>query len=954
MKLCKAKSIALVFVLCSSLSSANDSTETLFATLSPEQSGVDFTNPIDDTHPKNFLYASVFATGSVTVADFNGDSRPDLFFCGGPVPNALYLQTGTDGKLHFTKITCGVESPDRWSSGASAVDIDSDGDLDLYVCHYDEPNRLFINQGMEDDGKLSFTEEAENFGLNISDASLTPAFADFDRDGDLDLFLLTNQFILEKGRPPYMPARLVNGEIVIEKEWQRYFVGSVSPDGSHKLDLSGSPDRLYRNDGKDGFADVTKSSGIEGRTFGLSTAWIDFDHDGWLDIYVASDFETPDRIWRNNQDGTFREVSSQVVPYCSWSSMGLGVSDFDNNGLLDLLVADMGGSTHFKSKIGMGVLDDARRHLLTFGIPQQTMRNCLFLDTGMGRFREAAYLTGLAKTDWTWSCKAGDFDNDGRVDVFFTNGIARNFANSDLVYGPVESMGVSEWDYYKHLPPYKETNRAFQNQGDLKFKNRSSDWGLDHLGMSYGAATADLDLDGDLDLITCNLDEPVQVLRNIQKENHGLLIELSGPKENPRGIGAQVRLTLNDKGTQTRAIQPAAGCLSFDSTRIHFGLGKKKSAKLVTITWPDGSEQIVHNLESGKLHLIKKESKPGSTPDLDASMFQPSKKGPRFTHRENSFEDFDEFRLQPLLPIRLSRSGGGMAWSDIDGDGDQDVYLGGANQQSGELHLNEGKGTFRKIEGPWSQDEESEDTGIVWLDADRDGDLDLFVASGGPEFSNRSRKLSDRLYLNNGDLTFVKAGKEIIPSFGRSSSSVSAADFDRDGDLDLFIGSRSIPGQYPRIPASRLLRNDGVDGSAKFTDVTKESADQLQHPGMITSSCWSDLDDNGWPDLILAVDYGPVRVFLNDEGKLRESTAVCGLEGKLGWWNSVTSADLDGDGRLDLIVGNDGLNTKYGRLSETNTVGIYYGEMDDSGIPRIIETKFSKERPEPLPVRGKG
>jgi len=928
--------------------------QTLFETLSPDTSGVEFVNPVDDTHPKRHLYASGFAAGSVTVADFNGDTLPDLFFTGGPVPNALYLQTSREGELHFTKTTCGVESPKNWGAGAAAIDIDFDGDLDLYVCNYDQPNELFLNQGLNTQGIISFTEDAAAFGLNLSDASLTPNFSDFDRDGDLDLFLLTSQFILENGRPNFMPAKLIDDEIVIDEKWQRHFVGTVHPDGKHKLDLCGAPDRLFRNDGENGFTDISREAGITGRTFGLSAGWIDFDHDGWPDLYVACDFETPDRLWRNNQDGTFTDVITEALPYCSWSSMGLGFADFDGNGLLDIMVADMGGSTHFKSKIGMGVLDDHRRHLLTYGNPRQTMRNCLFLDTGLGKFREAAYLTGLAKTDWTWSCKAGDFDNDGRVDIFFTNGVARNFAHSDLIYGPVESVGVSEWDFYKHLPPERDTNRAFRNFGNLKFKNSSKDWGLDHLGMSFGAAQADLDLDGDLDLITCNLDEPVHILRNSQSQNNGLLIALRGGKKNPQGIGANVALTSKSGETQTRLVQPTAGYLSFDSTHLHFGLGPETSADLLTITWPDGSEQEIKNLKSGKLHIVQKMSTAPAEKITEGPSFHPLKSGPKFTHQENSFEDFDEFRRQPLLPIRLSRSGPGMAWSDIDDDGDHDVFFGGARHQAGEFQLNEGNGVFRKVEGPWSKDKISEDTGIVWLDADRDGDLDLFVASGGPESSNRSQALRDRLYLNQGGLKFTRASDDCIPTFSRSSSSVSAADFDRDGDLDLFIGTRSDPARYPRLPKSRLLRNDSDNGKAKFTDVTSDSADHLEKAGLVTSSCWSDLDNNGWPDLVLSIDYGPIKVFLNETGTLKDSTKVCGLANKLGWWNSVTTADLDHDGRMDLIVGNVGLNTKYGTLSENNTVEIYYGEMDDSGLPRIIESKFSKERPEPLPVRGRG
>ncbi|MGC6466507.1 MAG: VCBS repeat-containing protein [Akkermansiaceae bacterium] len=943
---------ALCFLTCAFPASAAEDTP-LFASLPAEITGVDFINPIEDSHPLDHLYASGFAAGSVTVADFNGDQKPDLFFTGGAVPNALYLQN-PGKKLSFQKVSCGVESPQNWGAGAAAIDIDLDGDLDLYVCNYDRPNELFLNQGVDSDGKLNFIEDASSFGLDLSSASLMPNFADFDLDGDLDLFLLTSQFILENGRPHYVPARMSGDMIIVDKKWDRYFEGTIHHDGSRKLDLCGAPDRLFRNDGKKGFIDITSESGITGRTFGLSSAWLDVDHDDYPDIYVASDFETPDKIWRNNGDGTFRDIAAEALPYCSWSSMGLDLADFDGNGLLDILVADMGGSTHYKSKIGMGVLSDHRRHLLTYGTPHQTMRNCLLLDTGTGRFREAAYLAGLAKTDWTWSCKAGDFDNDGRVDVFFTNGVARNFAYSDLTYGIEESMGTSEWDHYKHLPPERETNRAFRNEGDLKFKNVSKNWGLDHLGMSFGAAKADLDLDGDLDLITCNLAEPVAILENRQSENHGLILKLIGSEKNPQAIGARVQVTSEKGHVQIRQIHPSAGYLSFDSTHLHFGLGQKKSASQITVTWPDGTEQEFGPLEAGKLHPLEKGESSKANSNPTTPLFTQIDAGPKFTHKENSFDDFDDFLRQPLLPIRLSRTGPGMAWADFDEDGDNDVYFGGARGQAGELHLNQGEGIFKKLEGPWSEDDRAEDTGVLWFDADLDGDLDLFVASGGAESFNGSETYQDRLYLNQGDGKFLRSDYDSLPAHERASSTVSAADFDRDGDLDLFIGTRLDPGRYPRTPKSRLLRNDSMKGQARFTEITNSVSETLKQPGLVTSSCWSDLDGNGWPDLILGIDYGPVRVFLNHKGELSDSTKECGLQSRSGWWNSVTTADLDSDGRLDLITGNTGLNTKYGTLSPKNTVEIYYGDMDGSGVPRIVEAKYSKERPEPLPVRGKG
>lgn len=930
----------------------------LFKLLAAEESGVKFINPIDEEHPLDFMYASGFASGSVTVADFNGDSKPDLFFSGCSVPNALYLQDGESGKLHFSQVTCGVESPKNWAAGAAAIDIDQDGDLDLYVANYDRPNELFINLGAID-GKLAFDEQAEEYGLNFSGAALVPSFADYDKDGDLDLFLLTNQLILEKTISE-LPTEFVNGKEVILKEWDRYLEIIQWPNKNATVEPCGNIDLLYKNNGKDKegivtFTDVTAEAGISGRTFGLSTLWFDYNNDGYPDIYIANDYDRPDVLWHNNGDGTFKSIHKEVFPYTSWASMGLAQADVDNNGFIDIVLPDMGGSTHFKSKTTMGVLTYERRHVMVNVLPHQAMRNSLLLNSGESKFTEAAYMAGIAKTDWTWSTKAGDFDNDGKIDLFFTNGISRNLSDSDNPVSRADYGKISVWDHYEKFPPAKESNRAFRNLGNLAFDSAEKNWGLDYYGMTYGAAMADLDLDGDLDLVTCNLTENVQILQNQQTENHGLVLQLKGGESNPHGVGAQITVESKSLGLQVRLLQPSAGFMSFDSHLIHFGMGKDKQATKVTVLWPDGKEQVVTGLKAGSLQTIVKGANAQVTkPSGEKSLFVASDKGPTFKHVENSFEDYDDFTRQPLLPIRLSRSGPGMAWCDVDQDGDEDVFFAGARYQAGELQINEGNGIFKTIKGPWSKDKDSEDSGVVWLDADQDGDLDLFVASGTPETYSGSGDLKDRLYINQGGLKFKKAKSSVIPSFRKASHTVSTVDYDRDGDLDLFIGSRSSLGRYPMAPESRILRNDGTKDGPKFVDSTSDVCSSLRRPGMITSSVWSDLDNNGWQDLVLAVDYGSIRVFYNNEGVLTEASEKSGLDGKLGWWNSVTTADLDGDGRMDIIAGNDGINTKYGKLKKGKTVHIHYGDMDNTGVAHIIESKKSPKESEILPVRGRG
>ena len=930
----------------------------LFKRLDSTACGIHFRHPIQPEHPNSHLYISGYAAGSVTAADFNGDNKLDLFFSGGPVSNALYLQDTSSDHLHFSHVVCGVESPDNWAAGAAAIDIDQDGDLDLYVTNYDRPNQLFINEGMVN-GKLSFRENAKEYGLDYAGAALMPCFADFDLDGDLDLFLLTNQYIIDKA-PTNIPSYGTGRNVKVNKKWERYFEVVYDKHNNSTLVPTGVADLLFRNEGSNPqgqilYKNITQESGIHGITFGLSALWFDYNHDGYPDIYVANDFEKPDKLWHNNGDGTFKEMHQYVMPYCSWASMGLAQADLDGNGLIDIVIPDMGGSTHYKSKISMGFLTEERRHTMVNVRPHQTMRNTLLLNSGKNKFCEAAYMSGIAKTDWTWSAKAGDFDNDGKVDLFFTNGVARHFAHSDHALTQSLPAGTSLWDHYKKFPETKDTNRAFRNLGELAFEDTSKSWNLDHMGMTYGAAMIDLDCDGDLDLVTCNLNEEVHILENQQTSHHGLIIQLQGDKGNPHGIGATVTVESDILGRQVRLLQPSAGFMSYDAHQIHFGLNKDKVANRVTIQWPDRTVQTLTNLKADTLITIKKENAKKTSPQQpQLTLFKESNHGPQFTHKENSFEEYDDFRRQPLLPIRLSRNGPGMAWADIDNDGDEDVFLGGARYQSGELHINQGNGTFKAMNGPWEKDKDCEDAGMVWLDADKDGDLDLFVASGTPEAFSGSSSLKDRLYINLGNARFTKAGPNVIPSALKSSHTVSAADYDKDGDLDLFIGSRSELGRYPIPPESRLLRNDGTPNNPQFTNVTSEVCPDLRRAGMITSSTWSDLDNNGWQDLILALDYGPIRIFLNHQGKLTEMTQQGGLSNHLGWWNSVATADLNGDGRMDIIAGNDGINTKYETLSQKKTIHIHYGDMDDSGKPHIVESKQSSQAKSPLPVRGKG
>ena len=697
------------------------------------------------------------------------------------------------------------------------------------------------------------------------------------------------------------------------------------------------PDMLFRNDGGK-FTDVTEASGIAGTGFGLSATWWDLDGDGLQDLWVGNDFNDPDRVYHNNGDGTFTDIVRSLVPHITWFSMGADVADLDGDGLSDFVIADMSGSNHFKQKVNMGAMGSSAEFLRDAD-PQQYMRNAVFLNTGTPRFQEAAYLTGLANTDWTWTVKLCDFDNDGRPDVLFTNGMSRNFNQSDNA-ATIPQANETEWD--RHLragtPELREPNLAFRNLGDLRFKDTGKAWGLDHNGMSFAAAHADLDGDGNLDLIVANLGEPVSIYRNHgTPDNNRAVVKLHGAGANTFGIGATVTVEAGGQ-SQLRELIPYRGYLSSNEPMLHFGLGEASRIDSLRVRWPDGKEQEFTDLEANRVFTI---TEPGAA--------TPARRGRkpddfRFTYLgapgdihpvEN---DHDDFERQPLLPNQLSRLGPGMAWGDIDGDGDDDLWTAGAAGKSGILMRREDDGKFtRVVSAALQADAASEDLGGLWFDADGDDDLDLYVASGGYEFEKGDAALRDRLYVNDGSGGFSAAPTGALPDFRASSGTVTACDFDRDGDLDLFVGGRQVPGEYPLPAESILLRNEG----GRFSDAT-ESVAGLRMPGLVTASLWSDVNGDGWLDLLLTLEWGPVKIFLNDKGKLSDAGVASGTAALTGWWNGITGRDIDGDGDTDYVVTNFGLNTKY-HASRKAPALLYYGDFEGDGRFHIVEAEFEDE-----------
>ena len=924
--------------------------EPLFTLLQAEQTGVDLTIELDWKRELGYLFYTGSACGGMAAGDVDGNGLPDLFMVGGPEANQLYLQSEpfkfTAAELPELKLSDRDQRQggDGWGTGVAMFDVDNDGDLDVYVCNYDAPNLLYVNQGQG-----NFLEQAKAWGLDIVDASHMPSVCDYDRDGDLDIYLQVNRYMDEREYTAKDLFYMKDGVEVLRPEAKKLFHIVRHPNKPQQVNMwIGREDRLLRNEGPGKeFTDQSDQMGIE-RGDTLSATWWDFDHDGWPDLYVCNDLAAPDRLFHNNGDGTFTNVALEALPHTPWAAMGSSAGDVNNDGLVDFLAADMAFRTHYKDKVFMGNMSTKFDNISYFP-GDQLMRNALYINTGTPHFQESAFMSGVGSTDWTWTAKLDDLDGDGMLDAFFTNGTPVSLTVSEQALAMLSNSSIMDTgslrELHQDMPPVLERNLVYQNQGGLNFSDRSSDWGLDYEGMSFAAVPVDLDRDGDLDLVVANLGAPPHLYRNNSEQNH-VQIRLQGKQSNRYGIGCELVLETSE-GLQTRQVFPVSGFQSCQEAVVHFGVGQAEQIEKLTIHWPSGVSQTYTDLQVNQQYTIDeadtvRNSNPRREPP--EALFQPLSGRITAQHHE---EPYDDFARQPLLPNKLSQLGPGVAWGDVDGDGDLDLFMGEGTDWMGMIYLNDGRGAFNPSpQVAFANDAATEDMAAAFFDADGDDDLDLYVGSGSVECEKDDAVLQDRLYLNDGTGQFERANSDWLPDLRISTGSVTTADFDQDGDIDVFVGGRTVPGEYPLAPSHALLRNEGDH----FVECLAEVAPDVTDAGMITEAKLEDLNGDGNVDLIVAIDWGPIRVYLNEQGKFFDRTNMSGLDQWTGWWQCVSTVDVDLDGDLDLVAGNFGLNTKYKATVEKPVI-VYYGQYGEAESCNLIEASY--EGDVLFPMRGK-
>lgn len=905
------------------LLSCGSKKNTLFTEVPAAQTHIDFRNDIQETEDYNVLtYEYIYNGGGVAVGDVNGDGLPDLYFTSNMGPDKLYLNKGN---FQFEDITdrAGVRGRSKWKTGVVMADVNGDGLLDIYVC-YSGPgddtarrNELYINNGVKN-GIPTFTESAKAYGLDAPGTyTTTVAFFDMDNDGDLDMFMVNHADMF------YNP--FYNTEALRAKRNPKF------------------GNRLYRNDNGH-FVDVSEQAGIygSGLNFGLSVSISDVNGDGWPDIYTTNDYDERDFLYLNNHDGTFREVMDKAAGHISEFAMGSDIADYNNDGKPDIAVLDMLPEDNHRQKLLRGADGyDKYTMRVEHGFQHQQMRNTLQLNNGVDSsgtpiFSEVGQMAGISSTDWSWSPLFADFDNDGWKDLFITDGILRDMTNLDFVKytsgysSEYKSRNgedkVEMWKLVQQMPSTPLRNYVFQNNHNLGFTDVTKEWGVTQASIHNGAAYVDLDNDGDLDMVINNLNDGALVYRNNSSETlhrHFLRVRLVGAGKNTFGIGAKVYVNA-DHGSQMQEEYTSRGFQSSIDPVMHIGLGADSVIRTLIIQWPSGKQSLLQDVRSDQLLTIKEaDASTGGTVDprptrhfRDITLSS----GIQFTHQASQTVDF---KISPLLPYQISKIGPCLAKGDVNGDGLEDLFIGASAGQGSVLYLQTKDGRFVPASSqPWNATTEFTNADAVFFDADGDGDLDLYLVSGGADYPLNDKHYQDRLFENDGHGNFTEV-TDALPRETVSGSCVRAADIDHDGLPDLFVGGGVKPGMFPEGPESFVLKNKSVKGRIRFEK-------EVLFSGMVSDALWMDLNKDGWPDLVVVGRFMPITVFENHQGKLVDETRAYGLGDTQGWWCRIAAADLDHDGDTDLVIGNLGLNTQY-KASPEEPLTITYSDFDKDG-----------------------